>query len=1015
VEPAPLRVFLSHTSELASKPTGGTFVAAAASAVTRAGQVVTDMEYFAVRDQSAADVSVAEVARADIFVGVLGLRYGSLVPDRPAISYTELEFDTATELGLPRLMFLLDESANLPLDMALDREHGARQDAFRARVLDAGLVAGKFATPEGLTTLVYQALVEHFQQAPSTSPAPPGWRRRSLYAGPVHDIFPGDLISREPELAELTLWCRGPDAYAWWQGPAWAGKTALAATFAQHPPLGVVVVAFFVTARLPAQSNVHAFTDTVLEQLAALTGRRVPPSLTAAERFGLLSDWLADAARTQHEQGHVLALLVDGLDEDSGGGPGSGVSSIASRLPQVVPPGLKILVTGRPSRPLPSDLPADHPLTTVAPRMLSISPYAAVAGRTAERELADLIAGDPQLKDVIGLITAAGGGLSRDDLGELTGVWSTEMQSLLAGPAGHSVGSRTEGDRTVYLLAHETLRELAAQQIGPAIGTYRDRIDDWVARYRTAGWPAATPRYTLTGYFRAVADRSELARLVELATDPRRHDRLLEIFGGDAAALAEVGEAQRLLLAADRPDLAALARLNVRREALSDRNVFIPVELPAVWDRIGNRARAEALVYSLTDFHHQVDAFAALARLATRAGARDHARTWAEAVESAARAEEAFHRAYGLAVAAAIRLGIDDNEAARRLIEDATAAGRIAGEEIWRPDMTAYVATALADGGAPEAAQALLDAPEPDTSRVEPLRRAEARAAVAVATARLGDLDGAEALVRRMDAVAQRAAALADTAKIAARHGDPDRARRLVDEAIAQARAFEPWVAIRATTAEAVVAAWAHDGSRASALLGGIPDEFSRASAAAAVSDALDCAGRHDAALRLVRGIARARTRAAALTTLARNAAERADPEGAAALIAEVEKAVRGIFDGASDPPYISLAMAHAQAGEPTRVRALLDAAPFAEQVSGWASMALLRSRSGDQSGAEQALRTAKEVAASLIAPDAQLAGFLTLAWAAGRLVRAEARSYLDRAFTVAERRGLPIDASTND
>ena len=48
-------------------------------------------------------------------MGLLGLRYGTPVRDQPEVSYTELEFGTAAETGLPRLIFLLDEDAAVPI------------------------------------------------------------------------------------------------------------------------------------------------------------------------------------------------------------------------------------------------------------------------------------------------------------------------------------------------------------------------------------------------------------------------------------------------------------------------------------------------------------------------------------------------------------------------------------------------------------------------------------------------------------------------------------------------------------------------------------------------------------------------------------------------------------------------------------------------------------------------------------------------------------------------------------
>lgn len=174
------RVFLSHTAELRTFPRERSFVAAAESAVIRAGRTPADMEYFSGRDSQAAEYCRQEVASADVYVGIIGLRYGSPVTDRPDLSYTELEFDVATERGLPRLIFLLDETAELPIpaNHLVDLEHGTRQLDFRRRLQDAGLTVTKVMTPAQLELRLYQSLVEltaiSAEQAESIRTGDPG-------------------------------------------------------------------------------------------------------------------------------------------------------------------------------------------------------------------------------------------------------------------------------------------------------------------------------------------------------------------------------------------------------------------------------------------------------------------------------------------------------------------------------------------------------------------------------------------------------------------------------------------------------------------------------------------------------------------------------------------------------------------------------------------------------------------------------------------------------------------------
>jgi hypothetical protein len=123
------RVFISHTSELRGFPKRRSYVAAVERAISAAGHVIVDMADFPAADQPAAQVCVERVQGCDVYVGVLGTRYGSAVRDRPEVSYTELEFDTASEAGLDRLVFLLDTGADdvgIPASALIDREFGDR-------------------------------------------------------------------------------------------------------------------------------------------------------------------------------------------------------------------------------------------------------------------------------------------------------------------------------------------------------------------------------------------------------------------------------------------------------------------------------------------------------------------------------------------------------------------------------------------------------------------------------------------------------------------------------------------------------------------------------------------------------------------------------------------------------------------------------------------------------------------------------------------------------------------------
>jgi hypothetical protein len=168
--PGPWRVFLSHTSELRQFPASGSYIDKAERAVSASGHAIVDMADFPSIDEAPAQVCIERVRGCDVFVGIFGMRYGSPVRDRPDVSYTELEFITASEAGMPRLVFLIDgdsEELGLPPKALVDLEYGQRQQSFLQRVKEAGLTVQRFRNPDDLKALVERSLRELAESLPS--------------------------------------------------------------------------------------------------------------------------------------------------------------------------------------------------------------------------------------------------------------------------------------------------------------------------------------------------------------------------------------------------------------------------------------------------------------------------------------------------------------------------------------------------------------------------------------------------------------------------------------------------------------------------------------------------------------------------------------------------------------------------------------------------------------------------------------------------------------------------------
>jgi WD40 repeat protein len=134
------------------------------------GLSLVKMEDFAARDASAKDLCARLVRECDLLVGLMGHYYGSCPPG-DTISFTELEYRTATTAGLSRLMFVAPDDFPIPARLREPDASFERQQRFRQEIM-ADRVAGSFDEPQQLASAVTKSLFvwleERRQQAAAT-------------------------------------------------------------------------------------------------------------------------------------------------------------------------------------------------------------------------------------------------------------------------------------------------------------------------------------------------------------------------------------------------------------------------------------------------------------------------------------------------------------------------------------------------------------------------------------------------------------------------------------------------------------------------------------------------------------------------------------------------------------------------------------------------------------------------------------------------------------------------------
>src|ERR1700688_647772 len=121
------------------------------------------MENLTAENKSAVEVSLRMVEEADVYLGILAYRYGT-VPDGYDVSITEMEYDHAVNLSKPRLVFFSHKDHPVVIEEVETGTGAAKLKALKDRIGEER-VAAFFKSPEDLRAHAFEALTKFAMQS----------------------------------------------------------------------------------------------------------------------------------------------------------------------------------------------------------------------------------------------------------------------------------------------------------------------------------------------------------------------------------------------------------------------------------------------------------------------------------------------------------------------------------------------------------------------------------------------------------------------------------------------------------------------------------------------------------------------------------------------------------------------------------------------------------------------------------------------------------------------------------
>jgi len=118
--------------------------------------IINAQEFFGSRNSQPLDTCLEEVEQSQVFLLFIGPRYGS-IDHESGKSFVEPEYENASELGIPKLAYVIDDEYEFPIKYVSKGREAESLAAFKDRVM-AELTVSSFTTPEDLASKVYEDL-----------------------------------------------------------------------------------------------------------------------------------------------------------------------------------------------------------------------------------------------------------------------------------------------------------------------------------------------------------------------------------------------------------------------------------------------------------------------------------------------------------------------------------------------------------------------------------------------------------------------------------------------------------------------------------------------------------------------------------------------------------------------------------------------------------------------------------------------------------------------------------------